>query len=150
MAAFRNNFSWSFSRHKTFQQCRRLYYYTYYGYWNGWSEDAPDRARLAYRLKKMVNMPMWMGDLVHRMAERILGDMRNRELNSLENYQKQVRNLLNREWAQSVEKKWRWKPKYNANLFEHYYGVEITAEERVRARDKVYRCLANLMDSGLF
>ncbi|HUT22939.1 MAG TPA: PD-(D/E)XK nuclease family protein [Sumerlaeia bacterium] len=150
MAEFRNNFSWSFTRHKTFQECRRLYYYTYYGYWGGWSDDAPDRARLAYRLKKMMNLPMWLGDLAHRMAERILGDLRNRELNSLENYQKQTRKLLNREWAQSIEKKWQWKPKYNVNLFEHYYGVEMTAEQRVEARDKIYRCLSHLMESEIF
>lgn len=150
MAKFENNFSWSFSRHRLFHDCRRAYWYNYYGSWGGWDADAPDEARLAYRLKQSVNMPMWLGDLVHRMAERILGDLQNRELNTVENYQKQMRKWMNREWLQSVEGKWKWKPKYNLNLFEHYYGIEITAEERVAARDKVYRCIAHFMESPLF
>lgn len=133
-----------------FGECRRRYYWNYYGYWNGWSPDAADAARLAYRLKKMQSLPMWLGDLVHRMIERILGDLRNRELNTLERYQKQARDLMNREWKQSLEKKWRWKPKYNLNLFEHYYGVDLSAEERLAAREKVFACLANFMRSDLF
>lgn len=147
MADFKNQFSWSFSRHKTFQECPRLYYYTYYGYWNGWDRDAPEKARLLYRLKKMQNIPMWLGDLTHRMIERILNDMRNRELNQLERYQQQVRKWMNQEWTQSVEGKWRWKPKWNLNLFEHYYGIEISKEERLQARDKVFNCLKTFMES---
>jgi hypothetical protein len=150
MAEFRNTFSWSFSRHRMFSECRRQYYLNYYGYWNGWSNDAADAARLAYRLKKMQSLPMWLGDLVHRMIERILGDMRNQELNALAAYQRQTRNWMNREWGQSVEKKWQWKPKYNLNLFEHYYGVDIAPEQRVAAKEKVFRCLEHFMDSDLF
>ena len=41
MGDIRNAFSWSFTRHRTFQDCRRAYYLNYYGYWNGWSNDDP-------------------------------------------------------------------------------------------------------------
>jgi hypothetical protein len=150
VAKITNQFSWSFTRHKLFHECQRAYYHQYYGYWDGWTDSAPDRARLTYRLKNMKTLPMWLGDIVHRMVERILVDLRNRELNTLESYQKQSRDILNREWLQSVEKKWQWKPKYNLNLFEHYYGLEISAEERGAAREKVYRCLAHFMGSPLF
>jgi len=150
VAKITNQFSWSFTRYKVFNECRRQYYHHYYGYWDGWNDAAPDRARLTYRLKNMMSAPMWVGDLVHRMVERIVGDLRNRELNSLDSYPKQARTLLNREWTQSIEKKWQWKPKYNLNLFEHYYGVEITPEERIAVRDKVYRCLENFMGSEIF
>ncbi len=150
MANIQNNFSWSFTRHKSFEECPRQYYYNYYGYWNGWNADAPDQARLAYRLKKVQTLPMWLGSLVHEMIERILGDLRNRELNTLERYQQQARERMNREWMQSLEKKWQWKPKYNLNLFEHYYGLEITPDQRGQARDKVFTSLANFMRSDVF
>ncbi|NQU45412.1 PD-(D/E)XK nuclease family protein [bacterium] len=150
MAEFRNTFSWSFSRHKTFAECRRRYYWHYYGSWGGWSPDGPDDARLAYRFKRMQSLPMWLGDLVHRMIERILGDMRNQETNTLDAYQKQTRAWMNREWKQSLDGLWKWKPKYNLNLFEHYYGVEITPKDREAARDKVFNCLANFMTSEIF
>ena len=150
MAEFKNQFSWSFTRHKNFHECRRRYYYHYYGSWNGWSNDAPDQARLAYRLKCMQSLPMWLGDLVHRMIERVLGDLRNQEVNTVEKYQKQLRGWMNKEYAQSTEKKWMWKPKYNLNLFEHYYGEEISAEQRAAARDKVYGCLQHFLQSAVF
>lgn len=150
MAKITNQFSWSFSRHKVFHECLRQYYYQYYGYWDGWNPDAPDRARLLYRLKNMASLPMWLGDVVHRMIERILSDLRNRELSPLESYQRQSRDILNREWVQSVEKRWQWKPKYNLNLFEHYYGIEISPQTRAAARDKVYRCIENFMESPIF
>jgi hypothetical protein len=122
----------------------------YYGSWDGWDTRSPDEARLAYRLKNMKNLPLWLGDLVHRMIERILGDARNRDVNNLDNYQNQLRAWMNKEWAQSIEKKWMWKPKYNLNLFEHYYGIEIGKEARVEARDKAYRCLENFMRSETY
>lgn len=154
MGKITNQFSWSFTRHKTFSECRRQYYHQYYGYWDGWSDNAPDQARLTYRLKNIVSLPMWVGDIVHRTIERIIADLRNRELNTLDHYQKMARGMMNREWAQSIEKKWQWKPKYNLNLFEHYYdqenGIEITPEQRVAARDKVFRCIANFMSSAIF
>jgi hypothetical protein len=150
MGELKNLFSWSFTRHKNFAECRRRYYYLHYGSWNGWNNDAPDEARLAYRLKNIQSLPMWLGDLVHRMIERILGDLRNQEVNSLENYQKQLRNWMNKEYVQSTEKKWMWQPKRNLNLFEHYYGEEITAEQRTAARDKVYGCLEHFLDSPIF
>ncbi len=138
------------TRHKSFRDCLRHYYLNYYAYWNGWSPDAPDDARLIYRLKKMQSMPMWMGDIVHRMIERIIADMRNDETRSLEEYQNQARKLMNKEYLASTEGKWRWKPKYNLNLFEHYYGEDISQEERVEARDKVFRCLDNFMGSDIY
>lgn len=150
MVEFRNRFSWSFTRHKMFHECRRLYYLNYYGYWDGWSDDAGDDVRLTYRLKKMQSLPMWLGSIVHEMIERILGDARNQELNSLDRYQQQARDKMNRGWVQSTEKKWMWKPKWNLNLFEHYYDVEITKEQRLAMREKVFRCLENFMESDLF
>ena len=41
-------FSWSLSRHGTFETCRRQYYWNYYGSWQGWptgdgDDAAPER-----------------------------------------------------------------------------------------------------------
>ena len=43
-------FSWSISRQRKLDQCPRGYFYTYYLGWNGWLDDAPTEARVAYRL----------------------------------------------------------------------------------------------------
>ena len=40
MAELTNEFSWSRSRDGTFQDCRRRYFYHYYGAWGGWEAAA--------------------------------------------------------------------------------------------------------------
>jgi hypothetical protein len=47
------DFSWSNSRHKTFLECVRKYYYQYYESHNGWLYEAPDESKAAYRLKNI-------------------------------------------------------------------------------------------------
>jgi len=63
---FKNKFSWSFSRHKIFTACKRKYYYLYYGSWGGWEANADEKVRKLYQLKKMTNLPMLVGEVVHR------------------------------------------------------------------------------------
>ena len=45
MSALANEFSWSHSRHETFQTCLKRYYFAYYASWGGWDPAAPARAR---------------------------------------------------------------------------------------------------------
>jgi len=68
-----NDFGWSASRDRTFQQCHRQYWFNYYGSWGGWEEDAEPRTRELWILKQLQSRYMWLGDLVHRMAAFALG-----------------------------------------------------------------------------
>lgn len=61
-----NTFSWSLSRERTFDECARRYFYSYYGSWGGWDEQADPDARRLWLLKQMQSRHMWIGDLVHR------------------------------------------------------------------------------------
>lgn len=65
MAELQNEFSWSKSRHEKFAECRRLYYFTYYGAWGGWKPEAPALTRELYLLKKLSNRFQWAGNVVH-------------------------------------------------------------------------------------
>ena len=47
MADLQNEFSWSKSRHEKFDECRRAYFYTYYGSWGGWSAGASGPAAMS-------------------------------------------------------------------------------------------------------
>ena len=53
MATFKNEFSWSKTRDEIFKSCPRKYWFAYYGFWNGWLKDAPERARRIYVLKNL-------------------------------------------------------------------------------------------------
>ena len=54
--------SWSYSRHQQFEKCKRMYYYNYYAYWNGWKDDVSEETKTLYRLKKLQNIYAVMGN----------------------------------------------------------------------------------------
>ena len=53
-----NAFSWSRSRDGAFQECRRRYFYQYYGAWGGWDPTAPEETRRLYVLKQLSSRQM--------------------------------------------------------------------------------------------
>ena len=52
MSALANEFSWSHSRHETFQACLKRYYFAYYASWGGWDDRAPLIAQAVARIGK--------------------------------------------------------------------------------------------------
>ena len=72
MAELKNEFSWSKTRDEVFKTCLRQYWFVYYGYWNGWLENAPERTRQIYILKNLKNRQMWAGEKVHECIQRSL------------------------------------------------------------------------------
>jgi hypothetical protein len=97
----KDTLSWSLSRQSTFEECKRKYYYAYYGYWNGWRSDADPEARKTYILKNMTNLKMFSGDVVHRVIEEVLRSLRYGKTTELESAQERARKLLNQGWKQS-------------------------------------------------
>jgi len=74
--AFANRFGWSLSREATFDDCRRRYYFHYYLSWGGWRSGAPPIAREAFKLKRLVSLPLWRGQLVHYITSLVLRSMK--------------------------------------------------------------------------
>lgn len=73
MTELKNEFSWSKTRDEVFRTCPRQ---SCYGYWNGWLENAPERARQIYVLKDLKNRHMWAGEKVHECIQRSLNNIR--------------------------------------------------------------------------
>ncbi len=128
------DFSWSVSRHDTFQTCARRYYYAYY--------LAPQDEEVR-RLKRLSALPMWAGSVVHETIEaffkerdtlpspaeqeaivkaavhqRMLGDYRDSEAGSL-----------------------------RFRLFEHEYTLPVESEDKKIAVGIVMRSLRNFFGS---
>ena len=145
-----NQLSWSASRHRTFSDCSRAYYWSYYGSWGGWNYDADPEARLAYRLKQMINMDMWAGDVVHRIIEQALVRVRDGQpMASAEEMREGARFLLNREWFESKDQAWKESPKKFRNLLEHYYEWYVSRDRRHVIRERVFQCLQSFANSDL-
>jgi hypothetical protein len=159
-----NEFSWSFSRHSTFSECQKKYWYTYYGSWEGWPKTPYDSrksidplASYLYALKQMQQLPMFVGSCVHETIEHFL---KARKLSSKKE-PLQLNELI--EFAESKFQKglhdskteaWRAAPKKHRNLFEHYYSQEkdkdpFTEELVHTSREKISRCLNNWLESPI-
>ena len=78
MAELANEFSWSRSRDATFQDCRRKYFYQYYGAWGGWDPGAPPDVRRLYILKQLSSRQQWAGRIVHDAGHQLHATNRTR------------------------------------------------------------------------
>ncbi|WP_173918406.1 PD-(D/E)XK nuclease family protein [Halobacillus sp. Marseille-Q1614] len=121
--------SWSLSRHKTMLTCLRKYAYDYYVSHNGWLADANTLARQTYRLKKITNLEMHFGSVVHDLIYQIIQRvLQNKEIPSEELVVDEIRHHLNRGFIESTKKEhlWQHRPKHYTMLHEIYYSQTNT------------------------
>ena len=142
MAALTNEFSWSRSRDNAFQECRRKYYYHYYGAWGGWEPGAPEDVRRLYILKQLMSRQMWAGRVVHDAVELALHGLRAGQTLPVEPFVADVIERMRGEWRSSRAGRYRDNPKTVA-LFEHEYGVELPAPAWQALSHNVATCLRN-------
>lgn len=151
MAKLANEFSWSASRDSLFKNCKRAYYYNYYGSWGGWDRYADEYTRKLYVLKNMKTLEMWAGSIVHEViAESLQRYSQKRTEIVTRELQTRARTKLRSGWMEAVNKEWLAKPKKN-NLFGLYYGDGKTLpKERTEAiKELIYNCLAAFTESEL-
>jgi hypothetical protein len=96
-------FSWSISRQRKLDQCPRAYFYQYYLGWNGWLDEAPTEARVAYRLGKLTSLDALLGQQVDARARELESDARSgRDLPSAEDLELRTRGALRQAWTRSL------------------------------------------------
>ena len=120
-----NTFTWSISRHRVFQQCRRRYWLAHYGAWGGWTSGAGPEVRARYIEKGLHSVPSLLGVLVHEAAEWGITMARRGHPPSVERarerYGRQARRILDGSRAGWM----RHDPKRHRGLAEHYYGGDV-------------------------
>lgn len=143
----KNDFSWSKSRDDVFRTCLRRYYYNYYAFWNGWSQDAPEATRTIYVLKQLRSRQMWAGEKVHKAIERNLRGLRQAHtVRPLKTVIDDVLAEMRSDFRSSRDRLYWTRPKSTA-LFEHEYGLDIPDEEWRATADSVEQCLRNFYRS---
>ena len=144
--------SWSHSRRETFQECPRKYYYQYYASHNGWEADAPETARLAYRLKNLTTLPEEIGAAVHECASMAVHQARSgAPPPTADELYHQARQRLNRAWRDSHNfPAWVQSPKRRRMFQEFYYDTGIGETRIAEAKDQLRTCLQNLLTSAGF
>jgi hypothetical protein len=142
MADLVNEFSWSRSRDNTFQECRRKYFYHYYGAWGGWDVAAPEAVRRLYVLKQLASRQMWAGRVVHDAIEMAFHAFAQGRDIPVEPFVADVIERMRGEWRSSRDGRYRDNPKTTA-LFEHEYAVELRPEAWQALSRNVAQCLRN-------
>lgn len=128
--------SWSISRHETFTTCRRKYYHNYYASFEVGEID---------RLKKLSNLDLWVGNLVHDTIEVFL-KTHTKEITAegqVELIRRVTHGQMPQDWGFSVAKAKKFR------LFEHEYGVEVSAEDKAVRVGLVQRCLRSFFASEI-
>lgn len=141
MAALANAFSWSRSRAVLFEECRRKYYYHYYGAWGGWEPEAPPEVRRLYILKQLTTRQGWAGRVVHEAIEMTLRALHAGRTLPERWLLEETVGRMRREWRASRDGRYRAEPRAGVALFEHEYGVPVPAATWRALRDHVLRCL---------
>lgn len=146
-------FSWSNSRHKTFLECKRKYYHHYYESHNGWSFDASKDAKTAYRLKNISNLPIVLGEEIHKAIDKQLKNfIYGKKLFTEEEMVKMVSNGLNKAYIDStkLQSAWYERPGKFKMLHEIYYGKNIEAEVINTTKLKLRKCAENFFHSKTY
>ncbi len=142
MAELTNEFSWSRSRDNTFQDCRRKYFYHYYGAWGGWEAGAPADIRRLYVLKQLMSRQQWGGRVVHDAIELALHGLSDARTVPVEPFIADVIERMRGEWRSSRAGRYRDNPKTVA-LFEHEYHLELPPPAWQALSQNVATCLRN-------
>ena len=143
-----NDFSWSKSRDGVFQDCRRKYFYQYYGSWGGWDAGATEEVRRLYILKQLASRQMWAGRVVHDAIEMVLHAFRDGRTLPVDGFIRDVVERMRAEWRSSRDGRYRDTPKTCA-LFEHEYALEIRPEAWQALKGNVVTCLRNFFSLPL-
>jgi CRISPR/Cas system-associated exonuclease Cas4 (RecB family) len=150
MVERKNEFSWSKTRDEVFRTCPRQYWFAYYGYWNGWLEDAPERVRRIYVLKQLKNRHAWAGEKVHECIQRSLNNVRRGiRVLPVEEVISITLDQMRSEFRSSRSRHYVRNPKTCA-LFEHEYDSDVTDGEWREAAAHVEACLRTFYTSDIY
>ena len=150
MSELKNEFSWSKTRDEVFKTCPRQYWFSYYGYWNGWLENAAERTRQIYVLKNLRNRQMLAGEKVHQCIQRSLYNIqRGIKVLPIDEIVTITLDQMRAEFRSSKSKNYRKNPK-SCGLLEHEYEMEVRDEEWKEVAGNVETCLRHFYASDIY
>lgn len=150
MGELKNEFSWSWSRHRAFRECRRRYWLQHYAFWGGWDRNSPADVREIYIQKRLNTRATWLGSLVHEAVEWVLGEVRQGRYPPPEHVAERFERRARREIDESSRGLYRLDPKKFPGFAEHYYGDGDDPERWTEAIDEATRQIRELFNNPAF
>jgi len=141
------DFSWSMSRQRKLDQCPRAYFYGYYLSHNGWLDDAPAEARMAYRLNKLTSLDALLGQQIDERARELEAAARSgKPLPSAEELEARTREALRQAWKVSQAGRAAFEDRPSkVVMLRSLYLEQDTQPETDRLNEKAGPCMAGLI-----
>ncbi|WP_169732331.1 RecB family exonuclease [Cohnella thermotolerans] len=141
--------SWSLSRHKRFLECKRNYWYSYYGAFGGWQNESSNLTRHIYRLKTLQSIHMVFGSSVHNQIQRFTNNVRSTRLPSETEIISNIRSDLNKAYQDSRYRQRLWveNPGDYKMLMEIYYDNDLPLDVIEEYQTKLPLVAKNLISS---
>lgn len=147
-------FSWSISRNDLFLRCHRAYYFHFYESQNGWLDESSSLSKLAYQLKNITNVPMYLGEIIHEVLDdiviKIIYNMNNYQQNPIPTVYEIVQEL-NHKIRTAIEQSqqiyiWRTAPELYTMLYEWYYTRALEEFQLEEIEDRIQTCIHNFFE----
>lgn len=147
--ALKNAFSWSKSRHGKFSECRRLYWFHYYGSWGGWDvQRAPPEVRERYILKNLSTRQQWAGSVVHAFIGEALEQIRRGARPTFEAVRRRAHETMRRQFSASRKGAYRINPKRHPGLVEHELKLDVPDDEWRKNWENAALSLQRFFEAG--
>lgn len=144
----KNEIGWSVSRVNLLKECKRKYYYTYYGAWGGWESNAsPDQKEL-YLLKNLTDLHNLLGDKVHKTIVNVLNQLHHNDHVSVQSATEFFLKSFNKSIELSEKFLYRNYPKMGG-LIQHEYSLPLEEEKIEEVRKQGKTCVENFMISDM-
>ena len=127
---------------KVINSCLREYYYTYYGSHNGWTFEASEEQRVAWRLKKLSNIWLALGDKIHEAIKLMITNNTQEEKKQI--VKDYIKKELNKIVRCSIEnyKTGAWDEYPRGDMLQdYYYGGKLDEKSINEIKDRIDLCV---------
>lgn len=143
--------TWSFSRKREFEECRRQYFYNRF-----WGQDPRASYRL-YEMRGLTTLAMLRGDVAHVVLAEALRAFRSGAAMTVEAAARRVTEIIRQRYMESKRRLWSHEHRPEGRkmneftrLLEHYYSFPDTDRRAVEARDVARDSVETAMKSGFW
>ncbi|HBC85350.1 MAG TPA: hypothetical protein DCZ94_00180 [Lentisphaeria bacterium] len=146
----KREFSWSWSRYRCFESCKKAYHLRYTAAWQGWDRFSDENTRIVYALKNLRTFDTWTYQVFRDTVRRVFNEshVRNIDFNTVNLKRAAVRKLKD-DWHSLAAFEWKTDPK-KLNLSEIFYGKENLDGIFDHAVDKVFKDIASFSRNNVF
>ncbi len=136
----------------------RSYYFHYYLSWGGWYASSSSICREAFKLKRLMSLPLWRGQLVHYVATKVLASLRKKgTIPALGDVTDYIEKRFHSQMKFSSSRTYLTEPKKRGDrlnidwlaLFEHEYDRRLTDEKIEKTIEECREGIRGLLDSPI-